>query len=1227
MALPPCPVPFIVPEFAERPGRSQLRIVGRSFVCGYEDCRQTTTTYSGYEQHFEAAHVCPTCYYPFPTLHGHECDTERQVGGAGPEFSSLPSTFDPAPFTLLRSAHKNSLLILFQSLASQDFITIQKAFETLKPDLNKVMLNLLSIYRGVKVRIFLEVLMEKDDPNKRQVVPFSTPALLFTYASSEIITSKLATVESYFQNMIDTWEMGGSNWRLKRVETIKLEVAQYRPIYGGGRKKLAKYPLPKKMRRKGILIPQVEGSCFLYAVMIALYNEKITMDLFGHTTLSKLTEAQKRKRKRRLQNPSSFRLIKKKLMEDADFSNFMSDVSVEMLELFESKTGISVNLFSLENEIFPLRLTKKLFDRHINLVLLYYPDCDTYHFGVATSLSKLFGKRNYHTKPYCRFCLKPKKQIEKHESLCSMLEAESIFQEQSGKQYEFRKFTSFQDHAFKFFFNFILIESDLTFDGKENPLDVFGYSVFVVGPNNQVSFKDYYCGEDAMEKFIKIFWDQLWKAKDFVKKTNLEIKMNNVEMAAFDKETSCKYCKKLFANDKVKVRHHNHIIEGHPVMAVCSNCNILIQQQSFIAITHDPLSVSFNLMLKGLEAKELKYVKIIPGKASSIKSMRISGASCINFCNFIDEDLVEIGKWTHAKPTCGSMFQNLDFLRDTFVFPQLKSSNLSKLNGPLDIGYFSSQNNEEAIQKIERIWLEFGLDDMKQFLKIFMVSRTTLLADAVVSFVKYCMGRFEMSPIHYVSISSYAYTVAMYNSSEPYTFPPTSVLSWLKNGKAIRGGITMSNVKLSKGNSELLGNFNGVDVERQHILSIDCNSNYSSQALLPLPIGGYYWLTEDEIGNFDITAPADGPIGWIFEVDCEIPEKYHDELNCFPPCPYKSEDGDKLMLDFFPKKNYITEWGNLKYYVSKGVTVSKIHRILQYEQRPVLADFVGRILAERINFKLMGDKFGEQILKMIANSMIGKFSTDTSKYVNTYLVQTRRRMLELVTHSRYQGAEILDESLSIVRIKAWKSSSAFPLLWGFKILESSKLCLYRAFYRFQTTFPGVKLCGANTDGLSMLIPDPHNILIPQLKSMEDMFDFSNLTGCSEFEKSLYSPMHISEPGRFKFVAVNIIELIYLTSKNYSYVTKEDVEACQENPVGTKVCSLMPRAQSALFSHKTYQDIVNTSLHQTVTFMTVKKSLFNPAMTWTTRIGFRDTRNRRFFLPNGFSLAFNHFVLQ
>jgi hypothetical protein len=70
----------------------------------------------------------------------------------------------------------------------------------------------------------------------------------------------------------------------------------------------------------------------------------------------------------------------------------------------------------------------------------------------------------------------------------------------------------------------------------------------------------------------------------------------------------------------------NHVIEGRQMIAVCSNCNILIQQQIFIAITHDPLSVSFNLMLKGLDLKKPEYIKIIPGKDSAIKSMRTNGA-------------------------------------------------------------------------------------------------------------------------------------------------------------------------------------------------------------------------------------------------------------------------------------------------------------------------------------------------------------------------------------------------------------------------------------------------------------------------------------------------------------------------------------------------------------------------------------------------------------------------
>jgi hypothetical protein len=59
------------------------------------------------------------------------------------------------------------------------------------------------------------------------------------------------------------------------------------------------------------------------------------------------------------------------------------------------------------------------------------------------------------------------------------------------------------------------------------------------------------------------------------------------------------------------------------------------------------------------------------------------------------------------------MFKHLDFLKEKFVFPRLKSSNLSVMNGPSDAKF--KKNGEETVKKIERIWLEFGPGDMKQF--------------------------------------------------------------------------------------------------------------------------------------------------------------------------------------------------------------------------------------------------------------------------------------------------------------------------------------------------------------------------------------------------------------------------------------------------------------------------------------------------------------------------------
>jgi hypothetical protein len=74
-----------------------------------------------------------------------------------------------------------------------------------------------------------------------------------------------------------------------------------------------------------------------------------------------LTRYEREKFLRKLQNPLSFQSILKDSSFNIDFTNFDSEVRIESIDDFEHKTNININVFSLEQEKFPLRITKKIF--------------------------------------------------------------------------------------------------------------------------------------------------------------------------------------------------------------------------------------------------------------------------------------------------------------------------------------------------------------------------------------------------------------------------------------------------------------------------------------------------------------------------------------------------------------------------------------------------------------------------------------------------------------------------------------------------------------------------------------------------------------------------------------------------------------------------------------------------------------------------------------------------
>ena len=116
-----------------------------------------------------------------------------------------------------------------------------------------------------------------------------------------------------------------------------------------------------------------------------------------------------------------------------------------------------------------------------------------------------------------------------------------------------------------------------------------------------------------------------------------------------------------------------------------------------------------------------------------------------------------------------------------------------------------------------------------------------------------------------------------------------------------------------------------------------------------LPYGGFKWLKNAD--NFDVNSISEkSPKGYNFEVDLEYPDELHVLHNDYPLAPekfaisydmlsdYCKEIADKheikvggvekLIRNLDNKSNYVLHYRNLQLYLSLGMKLTKIHRVL-----------------------------------------------------------------------------------------------------------------------------------------------------------------------------------------------------------------------------------------------------------------------------------------------------------
>ena len=133
---------------------------------------------------------------------------------------------------------------------------------------------------------------------------------------------------------------------------------------------------------------------------------------------------------------------------------------------------------------------------------------------------------------------------------------------------------------------------------------------------------------------------------------------------------------------------------------------------------------------------------------------------------------------------------------------------------------------------------------------------------------------------------------------------------------------------------------------------------------------------------------ADATNGYILEVDLAYPHELHKDHNDYPLAPEKlkvekhwmspyqhrlidelgitSFETEKLVPNLMDKSRYVLHYRNLQLYLSLGLKLTKVHKVLQFQQSPWMALYITKNTELR---KTATNDFEKDFYKLMNNAV------------------------------------------------------------------------------------------------------------------------------------------------------------------------------------------------------------------------------------------------------------------
>ena len=381
-----------------------------------------------------------------------------------------------------------------------------------------------------------------------------------------------------------------------------------------------------------------------------------------------------------------------------------------------------------------------------------------------------------------------------------------------------------------------------------------------------------------------------------------------------------------------------------------------------------------------------------------------------------------------------------DLLKKKGVYPYEYMDDFSKLSEtqlpPKEAFYsklYDCDISEEDYDHAKKVWNEMGCKNMRDYHDLYLKTDVLLLADVMEYVRDLCQEHYGLDPLLNYTAPGLGWDAAMKLSRvrlELITDPDM----YLMVEEGIRGGMSVITKRYAKANNKYMKNYDP-NKESSYIIDLDRNSLYPEAMSEALPVSGFKWMTEKQLERWETICTSDNR-GCLLEVDLEYPEKLHDLHNDYPLAPERLiPEGSKvakLIPNLYDKEKYVLHYKNLQQYLDLGMKLKKIHRGIEFIEKPWLKGYVD------LNVKLRSEstnEFGKTFFKVMMNAVFGKTMENVRNRVNVKLITRESQLQRLANKPNYDRFVIFHKNVIAVHMKKTHVKLNKPIAVGAAILE------------------------------------------------------------------------------------------------------------------------------------------------------------------------------------------------